>query len=81
MTVAAREELLNYIGGQWERPDTSDTMDVHNPATAEVIATAPQSTKNEVDKAVAAASEQAPHLARIVARLGNPANKRRLEPV
>ena len=57
MTVAAREELLNYIGGQWERPDTSDTMDVHNPATAEVIATAPQSTKNEVDKAVAAASE------------------------
>ena len=57
MTVAAREELLNYIGGQWERPDTSETMDVHNPATAEVIATAPQSTKNEVDKAVAAASE------------------------
>ncbi len=57
MTVAAREELLNYIGGQWERSSTSDTMDVHNPATAEVIATAPQSTKNEVDKAVAAASE------------------------
>lgn len=57
MTVAAREELLNYIGGQWERSSTSDKVDVHNPATAEVIATAPQSTKNEVDKAVAAASE------------------------
>lgn len=57
MTVAAREELLNYIGGTWERSSTSATLDVHNPATAEVIATAPQSTKDEVDKAVAAASE------------------------
>lgn len=57
MTVAAREELLNYIGGAWERSGASDALEVHNPATAEVIATAPQSTKDEVNKAVQAGLE------------------------
>ena len=57
MTVADKQELLNYIGGSWERPRNSETFDVRNPATAEVIATAPQSTKDEVDNAVKAGLE------------------------
>ena len=57
MTVADKQELLNYIGGSWERPHNSETFDVRNPATTEVIATAPQSTKDEVDQAVKAGLE------------------------
>jgi malonate-semialdehyde dehydrogenase (acetylating)/methylmalonate-semialdehyde dehydrogenase len=54
MTVAARQELLNYIGGTWERSSASEDSEVYNPATSEVIATAPLSHKDEVDKAVQA---------------------------
>lgn len=57
MTVAAKQELLNYIGGSWVRSASSETLEVHNPATAEVIATAPQSTRDEVDRAVKAGLE------------------------
>lgn len=53
MTVAsAREELLNFIGGEWTRSQTGDYLDVENPATAETIATVPLSAKGEVDEAV-----------------------------
>lgn len=57
MTVASQQELLNYIGGSWARSSASATLEVHNPATAEVIATAPQSTGDEVDSAVKAGVE------------------------
>lgn len=57
MTVEAREELLNYISGRWERSGTSETLEVHNPATSEVIATAPLSHRDEVDRAVQAGLE------------------------
>jgi len=53
----ARQELLNYIGGSWTRASAPDTLEVRNPATAEVIATAPQSTRDEVDSAVKAGLE------------------------
>ena len=57
MTVAAgKETLLNFIGGEWTRSKTSDYADVHNPATAEVIAAVPLSAKDEVDEAVRAAA-------------------------
>ena len=57
MTVAAgKEALLNFIGGEWTRSKTSDYADVHNPATAEVIAAVPLSAKDEVDEAVRAAA-------------------------
>ena len=54
---AAKQELHNYIGGNWERSGGADTLDVHNPATGEVIATAPQSSQAEVDRAVQAGVE------------------------
>ena len=58
MTVAAgKEALLNFIGGEWTRSKTSDYQDVHNPATAEVIAAVPLSAKDEVDDAVRAAAK------------------------
>ncbi len=57
MTTATRQELLNYIGGSWTRSSASEHHEVRNPATAEVIATAPQSTKDEVDSAVKAGLE------------------------
>ena len=53
MAVASsKEQLLNYIGGQWERSSTNDYLDVHNPATASVIAVVPLSAQQEVDQAV-----------------------------
>lgn len=49
----ASEQVHNYIGGSWERSG-SETLDVLNPATAQVIATAPRSGKDEVARAVKA---------------------------
>ncbi|MEX2536441.1 MAG: CoA-acylating methylmalonate-semialdehyde dehydrogenase [Trueperaceae bacterium] len=45
-------ELLNYIGGSWERPSAGDFGPVHNPATGAVIAQVPMSAAAEVDEAV-----------------------------
>ena len=56
MTVAsAKEQLLNFVGGEWQRSSSSDYIDVINPATADVIAAAPLSPSQEVDEAVKAA--------------------------
>jgi len=58
MTVTAgKQQLLNYIGGSWHRSSADDYLDVHNPATAEVMAAVPLSAKEEVDQAVQAALE------------------------
>lgn len=60
MTTTAKQtkqELHNYIGGGWERSSQGSSLEVHNPATGEVIATAPQSGKDEVDKAVQAGAK------------------------
>ncbi len=48
-------DVLNYVGGEWRKSATKDTLDVVNPATAEVIGRVPMSTAAEVDTAVAAA--------------------------
>ena len=48
--------LSNYINGAW-RPSTSgQVLDVHNPATAEVLARVPLSSPEEVDQAARAAA-------------------------
>ncbi|MCX7681182.1 MAG: CoA-acylating methylmalonate-semialdehyde dehydrogenase [Anaerolineae bacterium] len=49
--------LKNYIGGEWVASTSSELLDVHNPATDEVIARVPLSTPDEVNRAVAAAKE------------------------
>ena len=49
------EELKNYIDGKWLDARDGERFDVFNPATGEVIATAPDSKQADVDAAVDAA--------------------------
>jgi malonate-semialdehyde dehydrogenase (acetylating) / methylmalonate-semialdehyde dehydrogenase len=49
--------LKNYIGGQWVESKGNKNLDVINPATNEVIAHVPISTKDDVDHAVNVAKE------------------------
>jgi aldehyde dehydrogenase (NAD+) len=44
-----------YIDGQWQKPSSADTIPVHSASTEEVIARIPRGTKEDVDRAVAAA--------------------------
>src|SRR5215207_169562 len=46
-----------YIGGEWVSPASTQTIDVVNPATEEVIANVPEAVEGDVDRAVAAARE------------------------
>ena len=50
-------EVRNFIGGSWEGADGLSTEEVFDPATGEVIAKTPLSTRSELDRAVAAASK------------------------
>jgi malonate-semialdehyde dehydrogenase (acetylating)/methylmalonate-semialdehyde dehydrogenase len=50
-------EILNYINGDWVKPNVKDFVDVINPATGQVIAKTPLGTKANVDAAAKAASE------------------------
>ena len=47
--------LENYIDGEWVASESGCNLDVHNPATGEVVAHVPLSTTAEVNRAVAAA--------------------------
>jgi malonate-semialdehyde dehydrogenase (acetylating)/methylmalonate-semialdehyde dehydrogenase len=47
--------LKNYVGGQWIAPETTRNLDVTNPATGELLAQVPLSTRADVDRAVQAA--------------------------
>ncbi|MED4876544.1 CoA-acylating methylmalonate-semialdehyde dehydrogenase [Geobacillus subterraneus] len=49
--------LKNYIGGQWVASSGTETLEVPNPATGEVLARVPISTKEDVDQAVQAAKK------------------------
>jgi len=51
--------LMNYVGGSFV-PSAGDLHPVTNPATGDVIATVPFSTRDEVDAAIAAASDAFP---------------------
>jgi malonate-semialdehyde dehydrogenase (acetylating)/methylmalonate-semialdehyde dehydrogenase len=46
----------NFIGGQWSRSATTNFLDVHDPATGELLARTPLSTSAELDNAVRAAA-------------------------
>ncbi len=50
-------EILNYINGEWTKPSVTEYLDVLNPATGQVIAKTPLSTKADVDSAAKAARE------------------------
>ncbi len=53
-------EILNYINGEWIKPEVSEYFDVVNPATGEVVARTPLCSKADVDAAAKAASEAFP---------------------
>ncbi len=54
------ETLTNFVGGRWVAARASESLDVHNPATGEVIARTPLSTGEDLDAAVAAAKKAFP---------------------
>ncbi|GIE99048.1 aldehyde dehydrogenase family protein [Paractinoplanes rishiriensis] len=49
-----------YLGGQWVAPASAETIAVENPATEEVLGHVPAGTAQDVDRAVAAATEAFP---------------------
>ena len=46
-----------FIGGEWVKPATSNTLSIISPVTEEVIATYAEASPQDVDRAVAAARE------------------------
>jgi malonate-semialdehyde dehydrogenase (acetylating) / methylmalonate-semialdehyde dehydrogenase len=52
--------LLNFVGGDWQRADAPEGIAVHNPATGEVLSTAPLSPARSVARAVEAAQQALP---------------------
>jgi malonate-semialdehyde dehydrogenase (acetylating)/methylmalonate-semialdehyde dehydrogenase len=58
-------EILNYINGEWVRPNVTDYLDVINPATGQTIARTPLSTRADVDAAARAAADAFPGWRRV----------------
>jgi malonate-semialdehyde dehydrogenase (acetylating) / methylmalonate-semialdehyde dehydrogenase len=52
--------IRNYVGGSWVDPDTSERLDVTNPANGEVLGQIAMSGAADVDRAVRAAREAFP---------------------
>src|SRR2546423_14673875 len=57
MTVSKHQ---NLVGGEWVDASGGETMEVLNPATGEVIAEVPNSSAEDVDRAVQAAKKALP---------------------
>jgi betaine-aldehyde dehydrogenase len=55
MATATASKLQNYIGGEFVDPADGGAEDVINPSTGEVIAQAPLSSAEDIDRAVMAA--------------------------
>ena len=60
MATTTTRLLSNYVGGRWTESESSELLDVTNPATGEVLARVPLSTPGELDAAVAAARAALP---------------------
>jgi len=62
MTVLEQSSniLPNFIGGEWKRSESSDVVDVFNPATTEVLAKVPLASAQDVGATVAAAAAAFP---------------------
>jgi malonate-semialdehyde dehydrogenase (acetylating)/methylmalonate-semialdehyde dehydrogenase len=56
-TKVDTQVIKNFINGQWVESDSSQTVDVPDPATGEILCKVPLSTKADVDNAVKAADE------------------------
>jgi len=57
---AAVKTIRNYVGGKWVEPETSERLDITNPANGEALAQVPLSTTSDVDRAVQAARDAFP---------------------
>ncbi|WP_374717412.1 CoA-acylating methylmalonate-semialdehyde dehydrogenase [Neobacillus sp.] len=57
VTKSETAVLKNFINGEWVSAHSSQTLNVPNPATNEVLTKVPVSSKEDVDLAVAAAKE------------------------
>ncbi|MDN4074465.1 CoA-acylating methylmalonate-semialdehyde dehydrogenase [Fictibacillus terranigra] len=57
VTTNKAQTLKNFVKGKWVDSSASEFLDVPNPATGEVLASVPISTKEEVGQAVQAAKE------------------------
>jgi len=55
--MANVEKLKNYVNGEWVESATTQYEDIYNPATKEIIAQVPISTREDLDQAVSVASE------------------------
>ena len=51
-----KQQILNYINNTWHRSESSELLDVTNPATGEVLTHVPMSPADEVHQAATAAS-------------------------
>ncbi|MGH9558641.1 MAG: CoA-acylating methylmalonate-semialdehyde dehydrogenase, partial [Bryobacteraceae bacterium] len=60
MIAAAEPGIANYIGGEWRRSASPESMDIINPATSEKIGRVPLATAEDVAAAVSAASAAYP---------------------
>ena len=54
------QTIRNYINGQWVDSASAQLLDVRNPATDEVLARVPLSSRKEVDRAISCAREAFP---------------------
>ena len=64
-----------FIGGKWVEPATADVIEVHSPATGELVGKVPLAGKADVDAACAAARKAFdegpwPHMSPAGARRG-----------
>lgn len=60
MAIAQTTNFLNYIGGDWRAGSSSESANIFNPATAEVLAEAPLADATDINAAVSAASAAFP---------------------
>jgi malonate-semialdehyde dehydrogenase (acetylating) / methylmalonate-semialdehyde dehydrogenase len=61
-TPPATRLLDNYVAGHWTPAgEGADTLDVTNPASGEVLARVPLSSRDDLDAAVRAARAHCPH--------------------
>ena len=58
--IATHSLAPHFISGDWQRGQSTDCLDVLNPATAEVLASVPLAGAADVDAAVSAAREAFP---------------------
>ena len=57
MTTTATKHFQNFIGGEWTDAASGETFESVVPATGETVGVFPRSTREDVDRAVAAAKE------------------------